>query len=198
MGNVAHIEDDVKFKQGIDLSLVELKEAVLKKSVEVFYKEEMVYFGIKDVEDYAKLYLTKMVRFYGVPLSIISDRGTQFTSQFWKSFQKGLGTRVKLSTSFHSQNDGKAERTIQTMEDILRGCVIDFKDLELVNEAMEKVWLIRERLKTTQSRQKSYADVRRRDLEFDVHDSVYLKISPMKGVMRFGKKGKLSPRYEGP
>ena len=63
---------------------------------------------------------------------------------------------------------------------------------------MEKVKLIRERLKTVQSRQKSYADVRRRDLEFEVGNLVYLKISPMRGVKRFEKKGKLSPRYVGP
>lgn len=68
-----------------------------------------------------------MVRFHGVPLSIISDRCTQFTSQFWKSFQKGLGTRFKLSTTFHPQTDGQAERTIQTSEDMLRACVIEFK-----------------------------------------------------------------------
>ena len=53
-------------------------------------------------------------------------------------------------------------------------------------------------MKTTQSHQKSYVDVRRRDLEFEVDDLVYLKISPMKGVKRFGKKGKLNPRYVGP
>ena len=64
--------------------------------------------------------------------------------------------------------------------------------------AMEKVKLIRDRLKTTQSRQKSYADVKRRELEFQVDDWVFLKVSPMKRVMRFGKKGKLSPRYIGP
>ena len=64
--------------------------------------------------------------------------------------------------------------------------------------AMEKVQLIRDRLKTAQSRQKSYAAVRRRELEFQVDDWVFLKVSPMKGVMRFGKKGKLSPRYVGP
>ena len=68
-----------------------------------------------------------MVKLYGVPLSIISDRGTQFTSHFWKSFQKGLGTKVKLSTVFHPQTDGQAERTIQTLEDMLRACVIDFQ-----------------------------------------------------------------------
>ena len=63
---------------------------------------------------------------------------------------------------------------------------------------MEKVQLIRDRLKVTQSRQKSYVDVRRRELEFQVDDWVFLKVSPMKGVMRFAKKGKFSPRYIGP
>ncbi|WMV54410.1 hypothetical protein MTR67_047795 [Solanum verrucosum] len=62
---------------------------------------------------------------------------------------------------------------------------------------MEKVKVIQERLKTAQSRQKSYTDVRRRELEFEVDDWVYLKVSPMKGVKKFGKKGKLSP-YIGP
>ncbi|WMV18945.1 hypothetical protein MTR67_012330 [Solanum verrucosum] len=69
---------------------------------------------------------------------------------------------------------------------------------ELVHEAIEKVRLIKERLRTAKSHQKSYADVRRRDLEFDVLDWVYLIISPMKGVMRFGKKGKVSPCFVGP
>src|ERR1051325_4630347 len=63
---------------------------------------------------------------------------------------------------------------------------------------MDKVRLIRDQLETAQSRQKSYIDIRRRDLEFEVEDWVFLKVSPMKGVMRFGKKGKLSPRYIGP
>lgn len=69
---------------------------------------------------------------------------------------------------------------------------------ELVQQAIEKIKLIQERLLATQSRQKSYADNRRRDLEFQIDDWVFLKVSPMKGVMRFGKKGKLSPRYIGP
>ncbi|WMV57783.1 hypothetical protein MTR67_051168 [Solanum verrucosum] len=63
---------------------------------------------------------------------------------------------------------------------------------------MEKVKVIQERLKTAQSRHKSYTDVRRRELEFELNVWVYLKVSPMKGVMRFGKKGKLNPRYIGP
>ena len=60
---------------------------------------------------------------------------------------------------------------------------------------MEKVQLIRDRLKTAQSRKKSYSDVKGREIEFPVDDWVFLKVSPMKGVMRFGKKGELSPLY---
>ena len=60
-------------------------------------------------------------------LSIISDRRAQFTSYFWRSFQKSIGTQVKLSTAFHPQTDGQTERTIQTLEDMFRVCVIDFR-----------------------------------------------------------------------
>ncbi|KAL6125247.1 hypothetical protein ACLB2K_073306 [Fragaria x ananassa] len=64
--------------------------------------------------------------------------------------------------------------------------------------ANEKIKVVRDRLKAAQSRQKSYADIRRKDLEFQVGDWVFLKLSPWKGVVRFGKRGKLSPRYIGP
>ncbi|KAL3745910.1 hypothetical protein ACJRO7_014929 [Eucalyptus globulus] len=69
---------------------------------------------------------------------------------------------------------------------------------ELVQQSVDAVAVIRDRLKTAQSRQKSYADKRRRSLEFQVGDHVFLKVSPMRGTSRFGKKGKLSPRYVGP
>lgn len=77
-------------------------------------------------EYYVKLYLNEIVRMHGVTLSIIPDRSTQFTSLFWKAFQSGL-TKVKLSIVFHPQTYGLAERTIQTLEDMLRACVIDLK-----------------------------------------------------------------------
>ena len=77
--------------------------------------------------DYARLYINEIVRLHWVPLSIISDRGPQFTSHFCKSFQKGLVTQVNLSTTFHPQTDEQAERTIHTLEDMLRACVIDFE-----------------------------------------------------------------------
>ncbi|XP_070012125.1 uncharacterized protein [Nicotiana sylvestris] len=69
---------------------------------------------------------------------------------------------------------------------------------DLVQEAMDKVQLIRQRFLTAQSRQKSYADKIRRDLVFTIGDKVFLRVSPMKGVMQFGKRGKLSPRFIGP
>ncbi|WMV25598.1 hypothetical protein MTR67_018983 [Solanum verrucosum] len=78
-------------------------------------------------EDYSKLYVREMVKFHRVPLSIIPNRGTQFTFQFWKSFQNGLGTSVKLKMTFHPQIDGQVECTIKTLEYMLRACVIDFK-----------------------------------------------------------------------
>ncbi|GJR71734.1 putative reverse transcriptase domain-containing protein [Tanacetum coccineum] len=69
---------------------------------------------------------------------------------------------------------------------------------ELVQEMTDKVVLIKEKLKAVRDRQKSYADNRRKPLEFEVEDQVLLKVSPWKGVIRFGKKGKLAPRYVGP
>lgn len=72
------------------------------------------------VKDYAKLDLKEMVRFHGVPWSIISHHDTKFTSQFYKSFWKGLGTHIMLSKDFHPQTDGKEKCNIHILEYILR------------------------------------------------------------------------------
>ncbi|KAK6121534.1 hypothetical protein DH2020_044725 [Rehmannia glutinosa] len=72
------------------------------------------------------------------------------------------------------------------------------RNTDFIEETIEAIRIIGQRIETAQSRQKNYADVRRRPLEFEVGDSVFIKVAPMKGVMRFGKKGKLSPRYVGP
>ncbi|XP_070036932.1 uncharacterized protein, partial [Nicotiana tomentosiformis] len=168
---------------------------------------------------------------------------------WWDNMKKSIAEFVAQCPNCQQVKiDGQAERTIQTLEDMLRACVLDFKGNwddhlaliefaynnsyhssikmapyealygrrcrspvgwfevgetelygpDLIHQAIEKVKVIQERLRTAQSRQKSYSDVRRRDLEFEVGDWVFLKISPMKGVMSFGKKGKLSPRYIGP
>ncbi|GJV09347.1 putative reverse transcriptase domain-containing protein [Tanacetum coccineum] len=82
-------------------------------------------------EDYgtkrlAKIYINEIVARHGVPVSIISDRDGRFTSRCWQTVQKALGTRLDMSTAYHPQTDGQSERTIQTLEDMLRACVIEF------------------------------------------------------------------------
>ena len=73
------------------------------------------------------IYVTEIVRLHGVPVSIVSDRDSRFTSKFWTSLQNALGTKLNFSTAFHPQTDGQSERTIQTLEDMLRACVMEFK-----------------------------------------------------------------------
>lgn len=198
--------------------------------------------------DLVPLYMREVLRLHGVPKSIVSDRDPKFVSNFWRSLHSALGTNLTLSTAFHPQTDGQSERTIQTLEDMLRACVLSWKGSwedhlslaefaynnsyqasikmapfealygrkcispicwetlgersligpDWVRETSEKVREIRQNLLAAQSRQKSYTDVRRRDLEFAVGDHVLLRVSPTKGVVRFGTTGKLSPRYIGP
>ncbi|GJV45618.1 reverse transcriptase domain-containing protein [Tanacetum coccineum] len=78
------------------------------------------------METLTRLYIKEIVSRHGVPISIISDRDSHFTSRFWQSLQSALGTQLELSTTYHLETDGKSERTIQTLEDMLRACVIDF------------------------------------------------------------------------
>ncbi|KAA0042468.1 hypothetical protein E6C27_scaffold246G00150 [Cucumis melo var. makuwa] len=79
------------------------------------------------LDQLARLYVDKIVSQYGVPVSIVSDMDPKFTSKFWRSLQKTMGTRLKFSTSFHPQTDGQSERTIQTLKDMLRACVLQLK-----------------------------------------------------------------------
>ncbi|GJW09624.1 putative reverse transcriptase domain-containing protein [Tanacetum coccineum] len=180
------------------------------------------------MERLARLYFNEIVARHGVPISIISDRDSRFTSRFWQSMREALGTRLEMSTAYHPQTDGQSEHTIKTLEDILRACVLDFGGswdvhlplvefsynnsyhasaevgegqligTELVQETTEKISQIKDRLKTARNRQKSYADKRRKPLKFSVGDYVLLKVSPWKGVVRFWKKGKLAPRFVRP
>ncbi|KAL0346156.1 UNVERIFIED_CONTAM: Transposon Tf2-11 polyprotein [Sesamum radiatum] len=75
----------------------------------------------------AELYVSEIVRLHGIPTSIVSDRDPRFTSHFWGSLHRALGTKLHFSTAFHPQTDGQSERTIQTLEDMMRACVIEFK-----------------------------------------------------------------------
>ncbi|GJZ26587.1 putative reverse transcriptase domain-containing protein [Tanacetum coccineum] len=174
------------------------------------------------LEKLARMYLKEVVTRHGIPVLIICDRDPRFSSNFWRSLQKALGTNLDMSTSYHSQTDGQSKRTIQTLEDMLRSYVIDFgkgwlltvgsvfhyvygrgwkmqlTGPEIVQETTEKIIQIKQRMQVTRDRQKSYADLKRKPMEFQVGDKVMLKVSPWKGVVRFGKRGKLNPRYVGP
>ncbi|GKB33662.1 putative reverse transcriptase domain-containing protein [Tanacetum coccineum] len=167
------------------------------------------------METLTMLYIKEIVSRHGVPISIISDRDSHFTSRFWQSMQNALGTQLDISTAYHPETDRKSERTVQTLKDMLRACVIDFgkvweRHLPLVEFSynnsyhacikaapFEALLQIRQRLQAARDRQRSYANVRRKPLEFRVRDRVMLKVSPRKGVIRFGKQGKLNPRYIG-
>ena len=79
------------------------------------------------LEEFCRLYIREIVRLHGVPVSIVSDRDPRITTHFWKSFQKDMGTQLKMSIAFHPLIDGQLERTIQILEDMLRACVLDLK-----------------------------------------------------------------------
>jgi len=81
---------------------------------------------IFNAEQLADLYIIEIVRLHGIPLSIVSDKDTKFTSKFWQGFQSTMGIELCLSTAFHPQTDGQSERTIQTLEDMLRACSLDY------------------------------------------------------------------------
>ncbi|GJR66590.1 putative reverse transcriptase domain-containing protein [Tanacetum coccineum] len=87
--------------------------------------------AIDSMETLTRLYIKEIVSWHGVTISIISDRDSHFTSRLWQSMQNALGTQLDMSTAFHPETDGQSEKTIQTLEDMLRACVIDFgKGLE--------------------------------------------------------------------
>jgi hypothetical protein len=181
---------------------------------------------------YAELFISEIVKLHGVPVSIVSDRDPIFTSHFWKAFQRALATRLKLSTSHHPQTDGQSERTIQTLEYMLRACILEdsgswnnhlpliefsynnschssigmapYEALygrkcrtplcwaevgdksiigpKIIQETTLKIKSIQEKVRTAQSRQKSYVDKRRRHLEFSEGDHVFLKVTPILGL----------------
>nr|GEU33524.1 putative reverse transcriptase domain, ribonuclease H-like domain protein [Tanacetum cinerariifolium] len=155
------------------------------------------------MEKLTHLYLKEVFCRHGVPISIISNRDSKFTSRFWRSLQEALGTRFDMSTAYHASIKaapfealyGRKCRSLVSWSEVRDSQLMG---LELIQETNEKIVQIKNRLLTARSRQKSYADVRRRPLEFNAWDKVMLKVSPWKGVIRFGKRGKMSPRFIGP
>nr|GFB68120.1 putative reverse transcriptase domain-containing protein [Tanacetum cinerariifolium] len=140
-------------------------------------------------EDYkidrlARLYLNEIVARHGMPISIISDRDSRFTSRFWQTMQQALGTMLEISMVYHPQTDSQSEHTIQTLEDMLRASLYDRKCRssimwekvgewhliwpELVQETTEKISQIKDRLKAARDRQKHYANKRKKPFDFSV------------------------------
>ncbi|GKC62420.1 putative reverse transcriptase domain-containing protein [Tanacetum coccineum] len=196
----------------------------------------------------ARMYLKEVVTRHGIPLSIICDRNPRVVSNFWRSLQNALGTSLDMSIVYHPQTDEQSKRTIQSLEDMLRACAIDFgkgwvnhlplvefsynnnyhasikaapfeslygrkccspvcwaevREVQLngpkiVQETIEKIVQIKQRMQAARDRQKSYTDLKRKPMDFQVEDKVMLKVLPWKGVICFGKRGKLNPRYVGP
>nr|GEU72057.1 putative reverse transcriptase domain-containing protein [Tanacetum cinerariifolium] len=192
--------------------------------------------------------IMEVVARHGIPVSIICDRDPRFASNFSKSLQKALGTSLDMSTAYHPKTKRQSERTIQTLEDMLCACVVNFGKgwvnhlslvefsynnsyyasikaapfealygqkcrspicwievgeaqllgPELIQETTKKIIQIKQRMQAACDRQKSYADLKCRLMEFQIGDRVMLKVSPWKGVVRFVKRGKLNPRYFGP
>nr|GEW71487.1 reverse transcriptase domain-containing protein [Tanacetum cinerariifolium] len=142
----------------------------------------------------ARLYLKKIVARHRIHVSIISDHDGRFTSNFWRSFQKALGTDISMSTAYHLETNGQSERTIQTLEDMLRTCAevgeAQLTGPELIQETTGKIVLIKQRIQVAQDRQKSYADLKRKSMEFKVGDRVILKV--------LTKVGKVAYRLELP
>ncbi|GJU67202.1 putative reverse transcriptase domain-containing protein [Tanacetum coccineum] len=146
------------------------------------------------MEKLTRLYLKEIVCRYGVPVLIISDRDSHFTSRFCRSLQEALGTNLDRSTAYHPQMDGQSERTLKTLEDMLRACVIDFGsswDCHLrldefsYNNSYHASIKIKNRLLIARSRQKSYDDRRAKPLEFKVGDMVLLKILARVGPVAY-------------
>ncbi|XP_050920326.1 uncharacterized protein LOC127137964 [Lathyrus oleraceus] len=180
------------------------------------------------LERLAQIYVKEIVRSHGIPTSIVSDRDPKFTSKFWRQLHLELGTKLRLSSTYHPQTDGQSERTIQSLEGLLRACTLEHKGSwdeflplaeftynnrlhssigmapyealygrrcrtplclyevgenkilgsEFVQQTTDQVKLIREKMKDPQDRQKSYNDKRRRPLEFEAGDHVFIRVTP--------------------
>nr|GEU36961.1 putative reverse transcriptase domain-containing protein [Tanacetum cinerariifolium] len=213
-----------------------LPQKILKAQAESFKPENL---SAEDVRGMIRKDLPKE------KLEPRTDGTLCLNNKSWKALHETLGTRLEMSTAYHPETDDQSERTIQTSEDMLRACVIDFgkswdrylpliefsynnsyhtsvkatpfKALygrkyrspvcwvevgdaqltgpKIIHETTEKIVQIKSRIQAARDRQKSYSDLKRKPIDFQVGDRVMLKVSPWKGVVHFGKRGKLNPRY---
>nr|GEW24372.1 putative reverse transcriptase domain-containing protein [Tanacetum cinerariifolium] len=172
------------------------------------------------MEKLMKLYMKEVVTRHGVPFSIISDRDGRFTSLFWQALHKALGTRLDMNfgkswdrhlplvefsynNSYHSSIKAAPFEALYGRKCRLPVCWAEVGDThltgpEIIHETIEKIVQIKSMIQAARDRQKSYDDLKCKLVDFQVGDRVMLKVSPWKGVVRFGKRGKLNPRYIGP
>ncbi|GKA40337.1 putative reverse transcriptase domain-containing protein [Tanacetum coccineum] len=156
---------------------------------------------IYSMETLTRLYIKEIVSRHGVPIFIISDRDNHFTFRFWPSMQSALGTQLDMSTTYHPETDGQSSTIRGTLWLKCRSpvCWAEVRDVQItgpkiIYETTKKIVQIQQCLQGARDQQMSYANVRRKPLEFQVRDRVMLKVSPRKGVIRFGKRGKLNPK----
>ncbi|GJW83749.1 putative reverse transcriptase domain-containing protein [Tanacetum coccineum] len=180
-------------------------------------KEESHFIPIKEtdsMETLTRLYIKDIVSRHRVPISIISDRDSHFTSRFWQSMQSALDfgkewerhlplVEFSYNNSYHANIKAAPFEALYGRKYRSLVCWAEVRDVqltgpEIIHETTKKIVQIRQRLQAARDRQRSYANVKQKPLEFQVRDHVMLKVSPWKGVIRFGKRGKLNPRYIGP
>jgi hypothetical protein len=200
-----------------------------------------------NTQQYAEIYIARVLCLHGVLKIIICNRGSQFVARCWEQQNASLGTHLIHSSTYHPRKDCQTEQVNQILEDILRACVMEhqgswdqnlpwvefsynnsyqeslkmalfevlyghrchtpFNCIELgekvvfgpdlIDEADVTICCIQDNLKVTKLCHKSYVNKRSRPLEYKVGGHMYLRVSPMKGVKRFGMKGKLVPHYIG-
>ncbi|GKA92489.1 putative reverse transcriptase domain-containing protein [Tanacetum coccineum] len=173
----------------------------------------------------ARMYLKEVVTRHGILVSIIYDCDPRFASKFWRSLQNALGTNLDMSTAYHplykmGQSDGRNAKLSRNVTyhasikaapfEALYGqkchspvCWTEVGEAQilgpkLIQETTERIVQIKQKMQAARDRQKSYADLKRKLMDFQVGDKVMLKVSPWKGVVRFGKWGNLNLRYVGP
>nr|GEU78721.1 putative reverse transcriptase domain-containing protein [Tanacetum cinerariifolium] len=168
------------------------------------------------MEKLAIIYLKEVVARHRIPVSIICDRDPRFASNFWRSLQKALGTSLDRSwvnhfplveflynNSYHASIKAAPFEALYGRKCHSPVCWTEVGEAQilgpkLIQETTENIVQIKQRMQAARDRQKSYVDLKRKAMEFQVGDKFMLKVSPWKGVVRFGKRGKLNPRYVGP
>nr|GFA21848.1 putative reverse transcriptase domain-containing protein [Tanacetum cinerariifolium] len=158
--------------------------------------------NIKKEDVGGMIYLKEVVTGHEIPVSIISDRDSRFASNFWRSLQNAL-VELSYDNNYHTSIKAAPFEALYGRKCRSPICWTEVRETqilgpELIQETTEKIIQIKQRMQAARDRQKNYADLKRKPMEFQVGDKVILKVSPWKGVVRFGKRGKLNPRHVRP